>query len=181
MKLGLRIHLFLLLVFVGCISSEYSCDKTFRRILGEWVKKSRKEGLIAVGTGGGIKDEKITRLGISFDTTEVMYIDAAREKILDTYGLLLNILDQHPEYNIFFPGGEFKIDIVSLSVLGPAPEDPYVDYVSAVSLRFGEVYYNKIDPDEKIRPYIHLHEETYEEALEIVQQGSASVTQAESA
>ncbi len=170
--------LLVLITLTGC-SFKYPCDKPFNRILGGWVKESRKIGLVAVGTGGGIKDEKITELGVTFDTEGVMYIDTARKKLVAVYQLLQSVIEKYPEYDEFFPEGEFKINIASIGVLGPAPEDPYVDYVSAVSLCFGKVYYYKIDPDEKIRPYIHLHEETYEEALEIVQQSFARAKQAE--
>ncbi len=170
----------IILVLTGC-SSKYPCDKPFRRILGGWVKESKKIGLVAVGTGGGIKDEKITELGVSFETKEMMSLETAREKMIECYGLLLNILDQYPEYDEFFSEGEFNINIASFDIGGPIPEDPHIDYISAALLVLGNISYYRLDPETNSYPSIKVYAETYEEALEIVQQGSTSVTQAEPA
>ena len=170
----------MLMMLTGC-SSKYPCDKPFHRILGAWVKESKKIGLVAVGTGGGIKDEKIRSLGVSFETKEMMSLETAREKMIECYGLLLNILDQYPEYDEFFSEGEFNINIASFDIGGPIPEDPHIDYISAALLVLGNISYYRLDPETNSYPSIEVHEETYEEALEIVQQGSTSVTQAEPA
>ncbi len=181
MKLKILGFFVLLLMVTSSCNDVRPCDKVFHRILGEWIKEAKNLDLIGVGPGGGIKEEKITNLGITFRTEEMMNLSEAREKIVAVCSLVSNIVERHPEYLGYFPDYRLDINTIETGIIGPAPPDADTDHISAVILVVGNVAYFSAESQKERHMSTRVHEETYEEALEIVQQGSTSVTQAEPA
>ncbi len=146
------------------------CVKRLHEIQREYTKLSKKQGLIAAGIGGWIKNGKISEVAITFETDKVLFINTARQAIVDAAFLLLKVVNKNPAYQSCFNTDKPIENYIDIAILGRTASNPYSDYISAVLLLNGTVYYDKIDPEGKINPYIHIHRESFQEAVAILNQ-----------
>ncbi len=168
------LRLIVVLLAILTTSMGYSkmpdCEKKLNEILKEYTRLAKQQGLIAAGTGGGIKDSKISEVAVTFDCDCILYLETARQAIVNAALLLHQVIDKNPTYQDCFITGQSAENYINIAILSQSPSDPYIDYISAVSLRRGKICYNKVDPEGKINPYIRVHQESFQEAVTIVGQ-----------
>jgi len=132
-----------------------------------------REGLAAAGKGGGYsRDEKVNLIGITFDANQVMDMTVARDLIVKSITVLLDIINSNPKNKEYFEVFPVTAHITDNKIIGGVPQTPPVPdgYIWSVSAKEGKISYYTRDPYERFGPRFDVHEETFEEAQRIVNQ-----------
>ena len=125
----------------------------------EIVEKKYPE-LRPIGTGGGVKDGKITLIQIVFETDELLTLDSARDQVSYLGNTLFQLVVSNPEMLKWFGDEENLRQAVLLFLFGAAPPvEDYLSYVNCVFLGNGTISYNTLDDPHG--PCIPLSEEPW--------------------
>jgi hypothetical protein len=159
--------------FFGCSDSRSITDMVSDRILCQLAKEMKKKGLIAIGSGGGCTiDKKINDISMTFAYGKVLSLNHARELMVESIQILLKLINSNPDNKQYFEHFPAPVEIIVISILSePCPTDP--ECVEAVSILKGKIYYDVNHPIPHIAPYLTLKEESFEEALKIVESRSS--------
>ena len=159
----------LLSCFLYCCSDPRSeREKVRDHVLVQFSRQMQKKNLYAAGLGGGYSiNNKINLMDVTFNYYEVMDIETARTLIVESTNELLDLINIDIKNKEFFEVFPTNVDTLSISIIGQMPESSR-DYIRLVSVIKGRVYYCTDDPTRKIMPFIDVHEETFEEAKNIL-------------
>ena len=155
---------FLLLILVSSCAVDLhvnDCNERLDRIIRSCVKKSKKEGLFLIGSGGDFDEDKITEICIAFETHDILDIAEARKVILGLSQRLTDLIERYPAYRTCFSNESSLQESFFISVFGPRLKDNNSEYPTSVVMREGKLYYSRSDG---VKSLGIVHEETYTEA-----------------
>lgn len=175
--LGLSMLVYLLPVLYWQFILTYGnsdLDVTSNQIIFKAGKKLReKYGLYPQSFGGSCVDEGITsfalglhRYGLVFDR------DEARELVLECTKILHKIVNEDESVRKFLIRYPFPIDEIHISIYSSYPTgyEHHHPGIGVVSCGSGRLQYSTVSPeDRKKYHFTSEYEESYEEAVEIVQ------------
>lgn len=159
-------------------SSEKNSNKYVpyvKKVTSEFIKEVKNESdLICSGTGGGMP-YNVESIFVSFISLEPASINKARELELFCINKLLRIVNNSKKLRPYLSDYPFTyknidISIVFLDQSGDYHQDGEVSHVFRAK---NKVFYYKKDP--KTRKQVSSFEETFEEALEIINQKNDSL------
>lgn len=177
------VHLSLLFISVfACLCALASCHHESEHIrlsdvvVARTAKKLRKQypKMRLIGTGGGYMD-CVHMLAMSFDMDYPLDKKEARIVLVNCVREFLQEINQDQPLRPFLETSPepFSVKNIEVEVFSSNPDgswvyDPYITVASCVN---GIVRFATKDPDQKFG-YKNQYEETYEEALLIVQEDS---------
>lgn len=167
MSLRIIFYIFFALITNGCLEQRSESDKISDKIISQFVKKMKKKGLHAAGVGGGCtRDHKINLVDVTFDYHGLMDISHARVMIVDCTNELLEIINSNPKNVKYFVEFPVKVNLISTAIIGLSPDLQNNNYIKIVDNLNGNILYGT----EHKKPFLIIHEETFEEAQKIVSQ-----------
>ncbi len=182
MKIKKYILLFLILVFASCFLNVKSND--FYKRGNDFLKNSQKfqkeNNLILSGYGINLnesietpKRNSIHKFYVTFFSKEKLNLNVAREKLINSIGNFLakvnddvKIRNYIYEYPFTFKGLHFSIAFYSEA--GKLRKEKYIH---SCTLDANNIYYDIAYPNGTFKC---IHEETYEEAVKIVEREKAN-------
>jgi len=184
-RIALFIISFLLLVSCACnrdgrhiitpeeLKKLEKCSRIERRVTDVFSKKMYiTKGLVTIGTGGGGVG-KIKTIDVSFECYQEMNISQARKLLLECVGGFLVEINKTPELKQYSREFPFTFKNVNISIIFISIKTRnfiYSPLIASARIDEGNIMYN-IYHDEQLDT---IKEETYEEALKIVEQESKS-------
>ena len=100
-----------------------------------------------------------------------MNLERARELIVASGLELQHLINSNPEYAQYFENNHAEVRQFDNDIMGLSPTEGF-DYIKVVFMIKGTlVYKTEGDP---MKPYIPVHEETFEEAVAILQKQANS-------
>ena len=167
-------NLLMFLLFFGL----WSCDLNHNEehiidvISGEFIRDMKQKGLIPFVTGGGLK--KNFKIVVGFDCFERMNVSDARRlgvecalKMLEKYNTNKKFREKTPYYPL-----KTKDIKILIGFLDDKHEFFGDGYVANMGVARGKIYFTYCD--KKTGKLIEFHEETFEEALRIVEAEKAT-------
>ncbi len=125
----------------------------------EIVEKKYPE-LRPIGTGGGVKDGKITLIQIVFKTDELLTLDSARDQVSYLGNTLFQLVASNPEMLEWFGDEEGLRQAILFFLIGAEPPvEDCLSYVKCVFLGNGTISYTT--SDDPYGPCIPLSEEPW--------------------
>ncbi|MCH9610421.1 MAG: hypothetical protein S4CHLAM81_12770 [Chlamydiales bacterium] len=172
-----RATLLFLILLAGCAKHQpKTCSDHLDDILSQFTDEQQAEHFSVVVTGGGAGKDNIRVLKASFETYEVLTVEKGREQIIRMSDQLVEMINTNPVYRNCFASSEPIEMRFDLAIHGSDPKHKGQDFITAVSLYHGTVRYFLIDLSNSDDGDGVVHEETYEEAVEILQ-GSRKAAQ----
>ena len=144
------------------LTREEICSKCIQ------VIKEKCPELRPIGTGGGVRDGKITLLGITFKVETVLHLDSARNYIVRTGEEMLRVINSNEEYRDWFQDNQASPSNFDLTIIGQASDNHSNNYIYWVSICGGQVCY--FVENEDFFGATLTHEETFIEAQKRVQE-----------
>lgn len=141
-------------------------DYISNRLCLGFSEKMEKRGLKLTGIGGGEEKGKAKDIQICFRIDEIMDLTRSRKLIVDAIILFLEDINQNKEisnYLIVFPYTSKNV-IVAIDAKCPLIKER--NYIASVSSNLGKIYY--YTEDEEHMALVTVHEETFEEAQNIL-------------
>jgi len=177
MKLTKYILVFLILTLtIGCSQAEIECSQEEdyeilgRKVRSQTAKQLRKEvDLIPAGTMGQMMGD-IQAMGLSFNYYNLLDLEEARDLLVYAAEVFLKNINENKKIRPYlhnYPFTPKNIEIV-IFMYQPDGSEPNQGNLSVLSLKDGILTYELAAPN-KYAPWPILHEETYEEGLEIYQ------------
>ena len=143
------------------------------RLTDNFSKKMyENKGLVTIGTGGG-GPGKLRMLAVDFECYQEMNISHARKLLLECVDGFLVEINKNPELKPFLREFPFTFKNVCIDIVFVKKDDRiFVDHpsIAATGIKEGRIDYTTY-VNERL---ITIKEETYEEALKIVEQESKS-------
>jgi hypothetical protein len=144
-------------------------------IVRGFSKEMKKDfGLVFIGSGGRMSED-VDAISVRFLAYQRAGIEEARELEVKSTEKLLKMINEHKKIRSYLREYPFVSKRVNVSISFKDPNNRrYVDgSVAVVSNVNGKVYYDKAEPSKTdiTEELIDMHEETYEEALKIVNEG----------
>lgn len=138
------------------------------QVIVDFAKKMEPRGLHVCGIGGREDKGKIIDFKVSFQYSQLLDILKARKLIVELALLFLKEINQNEELRRYLHHYPFNPNDVIVTVLPDSSLLNKNDYDSFVMVKsfLGKVYY--YTDDTKIKPFITLHEETFEESRAIL-------------
>ncbi len=164
---------FLSLLFIlGCSQRDpYDYEVIADQITKQTILQLEKEkGLIAIGTGGGMMGD-IYNMGISFQYFQPLNLEESRKLLVYTVQTYLNNINSNKEVRPYLHNYPFPIKNIEIRIWGRQPNGDILPpnqlgYICALD---GVLSYES-SKSGKFEPRKILLEETYEEALKIVEE-----------
>ncbi|MCP5469704.1 MAG: hypothetical protein H7A36_04270 [Chlamydiales bacterium] len=138
------------------------------RIKNLIIKEMKPYGLDPIGIGGAERHGMITGIELVFDTERLLDIKTAREILIDGAEKAIQIASTQEESREFFEEVPVPLKLFRISILGPTVPSGDSVHIQAARVTMGNLYYDVINPDPRWDNYVHVHEETFEEARAIV-------------
>ncbi|MCP5469705.1 MAG: hypothetical protein H7A36_04275 [Chlamydiales bacterium] len=144
------------------------------RIKNLIIKEMQPYGLEPFGIGGAELHGMITGIELVFNIDQLLDIESARKILVEATEKAIQIASSQKESSDFFTEIPVPKEIFSIGILGPEPEINDGKHIEAARCSGGEIVYNITNPDPRWDNYVHVHEETFEEARAIVRGGKPS-------
>ena len=123
-------------------------------------------GLTLTGIGGGIRDEKIAIFGVGYEICKDVQINEARKNIVNLIEFYLHKINSDPELEGLLLNNPFNPKNLELGIRYVEPNGKYSSAIAHSFTKEGKVFYSNYDPiNDRLE---RIHQETYEEALAIV-------------
>lgn len=133
-----------------------------------------EDGLYFSGVSEAAPEGKYRRLGIKFVSTKILTREEGRRLIIKCLNKMLAKFNGNPEFSQYIEKGKFTFEDLGASIvicLSDGSEVYYPD-ITAFSFSAGNLRYCTDAPN--VRGYYTKEEETYEEALRLVNEGKSS-------
>ena len=167
----LKLILFISIIYLapcGCTNDLSEKDRVSHQILYQFTNQMKKEGLDAIGLGGGSNHGKINLIDICFNIQQVMDISSARKLMVCSIKKLLNIINSNEEFCANFEKLPVTEDVFHISIIGLTQKPDICNFVQIVTLVNGKIYYEIHNEKPSFPPFTTIHEETFEEAKRIL-------------
>ena len=154
--------------FFGFCSALSDDEKTVNSVVAKIAKKlEKKYNIKAIGDGGGIDDDGVRMMSLSFQIKQPLERNEARRLIISGAQDFLADINANKEirpYLKIYPFKNIELCIFSVQSNGRDVYDPYIGVVAYVD---GELGYRTNDRDNPYR-YKSKYFETLDEALAIL-------------
>ena len=167
----LNLVIFICLALFGCSDPRSEREKLRDLTLNQLAKEMQKKNLYAVGSGGGCtRDKKINLISIVFHYKQVLSIETARKLMVESADTLLTLINSNPSSKEYFEVFPPPVDVICICITGITPSPENASEIRGILLIKGKLYYNVEDksPLPRPGPVLMVHEETYEEAKNIL-------------
>ncbi len=148
-------------------------DRLVEHIISECVNKlSRKHHLFPIMTTGSLPGGIVKEIGAGFEVRKILTKDQAREIIVSCVEEFLNAVNTNEELKPYLKEYPFepKNIYVMLCIYDKKTKPVYHPFIGTASSLKGNIYYRTDDPDKK-NQYKAEYEESFEEALRLVETG----------
>lgn len=152
--------------FAGTSATLTQRDIVTNKLINEFAKSKRAEGLTTSGFGGSQKDGKNTLIAVTFRVEEVMSIDSARKLIVKSVSDFLDLINSKPDFQQYLLEYPCTAKCIEIGIIGNNPKSSHESYIKSVLALRGEIYY--YTEADTYSPLITVHEETFENACAIV-------------
>lgn len=170
-----KVFLFLFLFFqVACYSSD-KVDLSYK-IMNSYAAKQKKERNLRLSCIGGSWPTDIHVLDVDFDTNLYVDVPQARKLIVPCIKEFLDQINSDKQIRPYLHDYPSTVKNIGLGIsfsnkkTGRCITYPYIAYVFTLK---GKIYYNYYSNSEAWTPLEDAHEESYEEALRIVQENKS--------
>ena len=148
------------------------------KIIGNFSKQMQKKGLCSIGTGLGMEHTKGENYGkqnfmsVTFQVDQVLTIESARRLSVETINEFLDCINSEVDFRGCVVEYPYTYKYVSVIIIGQKPPCERSPFVEGVIVDGGFIYYHCGPCTPPTRGLIH--KETFEEAVCILQNKSAS-------
>ena len=164
----MRLWFFILCFFTSCSYSKLPHIQAADNITCPFVKYAcQKHNLLVLGTGGKMMHQ-VEDISVSFIAKGNYSLTQARKHYLSIVTPFVEEIRNSVELKqyLLYPDNPEKAALISITYVLPNSEDPKPPSIAHVFMLSGEIVYS-VSP-EPWKPYKNIHEETYQQALEIV-------------
>lgn len=144
-------------------------DSCSNQVIVDFAKKMQAKGLRACGLGGREDNGKLMDFQVSFQYGQALDVPSARRLLMETAILFLEEVNHNEKvqkYLVHYPFTPYDVIISILPGFGITDKKERDSSVHVRS-QLGRIsYYITNDP---VKPWVDLCEETFEEALKILQ------------
>lgn len=132
----------------------------------------KKYGMKAAGTGIGMPSGVIHKIGLAFSTRDILTRDELRVLLIDCAQIMLKEITSNAEIQPFLVKRPATLDNVQIILYNQDKDggDRYDPEIATAQISNGILNYTTLDGDVPIGPYKNRYNETYEEALKILEQ-----------
>ena len=161
----------LILLTFGCTAHNPDYEFLANRVIKRTVEQLRAEkDLRASGTVGQMMGD-IQLMGVDFHYYHLVNLQEARKLITYATQTFLKNVNDNKEIRPYLHNYPFTAKNIEITIFVSEPngQHPAQGDIEVISLRNGTIVYELTAPS-KFEPWPVLHEETYEEALKIVEE-----------
>ena len=162
---------FILIVLTFGCTKNPDYEVLANRVIKQTIEQLRSEkDLRAIGTVGQMMGD-IQLLGVEFYYYHLVNLSEARELLVYVSQVFLSNINENKEVRPYLHNYPFTAKNIEVKIWMHQPngDDPPQGDIEVVSLRNGKMIYRLTAPSE-FAPWPVLHEESYEEALKIVEE-----------
>ncbi|NGX64035.1 MAG: hypothetical protein KR126chlam6_01459 [Candidatus Anoxychlamydiales bacterium] len=160
-------------LLTSCKSSpifDYKNEPKYVHLSDEVIKKTAnalksEKGLYMIGHGGELMYD-VKKLAISFVCNYEINMKEGRELIVYSVHKFLSNINSNEQIRPYLNEFPFQVKDIDIAISFKVREKIKKDSIDFVSIYYGKVFYDISDKEEVLKT---IHEETYEEALKIVE------------
>ena len=109
-----------------------------------------------------------------FECFDDLSVSLARRKVIESVQVLTGIINGNEDFSSCFSSVQPIYMAFRISIMNPMPVEDGETYITRASMSGGKIRYSRLDLSEGAQPSKIIYQETYEEALAIVQDNQAS-------
>ncbi len=171
------LFILIFLVFISC-TTEYGMNERDRQIclmVKDFASEQISKDMYFAGIGQGVdhENDKHNFIKVVLNKEKIEGIQEARQLLVGTIINFVNYINQRESVQPYLAVRPFSVKNIEVAIDVPGAESGGIEFVFNIE---NKLYYYASNKDPEILKAVKLHEETFEEAVEILKQQKAKKT-----